>query len=57
MNAPTTVPDPPCSSVPPITAAEIAWNRIVVGARRVGRDDEDAHRLEDADEPGAAART
>ena len=30
MNAPITVPDPPCSSVPPITAAEIAWNRITL---------------------------
>ncbi len=28
ISAPTTVPDPPASSVPPITAAEIASNRI-----------------------------
>ena len=28
MNAPITVPLPPASSVPPMTAAEIAWNMI-----------------------------
>ena len=28
ISAPTTVPEPPRSSVPPITAAAIAWKRI-----------------------------
>src|ERR1700757_1376160 len=51
MNAPITVPDPPWSSVPPMTAAEMAWNRMTLepeGSGGGGR----PNRPHDADEPG-----
>ena len=51
MNAPMTVPLPPASSVPPMTAAEIAANMMFGAAgERVGRRDPD--RLDDPGEAG-----